>query len=81
MNSTYDKYINILKRYAKEHNLSMKVTPLQDGIVLAEVRGSYIFLMREKKSYVLSHRENALSLNGDESFSSFEEKFDSVLGG
>lgn len=81
MNSTYEKYINTLKKYAKKHNLPMKVTSLQDEIVLAEVRGSYIFLMGEKESYVLSHRENALSLNGDESFSSFEEKFDLVLGG
>lgn len=73
--------INSFKRYAKEHNLSMKVTPLQDEIVLAEVSGSYFFLMRERESYILSHRQDAVSLKGDESYASFEEKFDSVLGG
>jgi len=45
----------------------MKVTSLQDEIVLAEVSGSYFFLMREKESYILSHRQNALSLKGDDS--------------
>ena len=79
MNQTYETFIKFFDTYGQGNKISVDVTPLKDEVIVANINKSYVFIQKEKEGYIISCRNNALTLSGNEHFYEFVNALEEVL--